>query len=290
MKTRPIKTWIIFILAVFPAVLMAQSKNFDQLNVLLSSPGKPFKLNMNLAGGSVNISTHEGKDLRITALPAPATNDNTGMGKNQNVNINTNTNVNVNVNSGPVGINVNKGKLLRITENSNEVFISQLKQKQMLNIEVSLPRNNTSLNLSLSEKGNVNVDGITGEIVVNSANGPVTLKNISGSAMATTVNGNITATFKYVNGKAPMAFSTLIGNIDLSFPTSAKANFTIKSDQGIVSSDFNLAGDSKTKLIRNKNGWYQAKIAGSLIAKVNGGGQEITITNMQGDIYLHKRQ
>jgi hypothetical protein len=290
MKTTKITAWALLVLAVFPVALMAQSKERDQLDVSLSIPGQPFRLNMNLKGGSVNISTHEGNDLRITASPEPGINDNPGEGKNQNLNINTNTNVNVNVNSGSVANRTNKGKLLKVAESGNEVVISQLDKNRALKVDLSLPENSIRLNLSLSGKGNVHIADVNGEIVVTSADGPITFKNISGSAMATTVNGNITATFKNVNSKAPMAFSTLIGNIDLSFPAVTKASIALKSDQGIMSSDFNLTALAKAKLTRNNNGGYQAKLAGGLSGNINGGGQEIIITNMQGNIYLRKRR
>lgn len=282
MKTTQITTWIVLFLTVFPAVLKAQGKDRDQFNVSLSSPGKAFKLNMKLTGGIININTHEGKDLRISASPEPVINEKAGQTKNQNINVN----VNVNVNKGGAGSNGNKNKLLKVVESGNEVVISQVNQNRVLNVDVSLPANNTSLNLSLSGKGNVSVERVSGEIVVTSADGPIVLKNISGSAIAATVNGNITATFKSVNVKAPMAFSTLTGNIDLSFPPAAKASLTLKSDQGIVSSDFSLTGSGK--LTRSKNGLYQAKLSGSLSGNINGGGQEISITNMQGNIYLRK--
>lgn len=267
MKTKQI-SWIILLLAMLPALLIAQSKDRDQQSVALSSPGRPFKLNMNLAGGSVNINTYDGKELRITASIEKNSNGNAGGGKNQNVNINTNTNVNVN--SGAASNNANKNKLLKVLQNNNEVVINQLNQNKALNVEISLPKTRTALNLSLSGRNNVNVDGVAGEIEVTSADGPVTLKNISGSAVITTINGNIIASFTNVNAKAPMAFSTLIGNIDLSFPSTFKGSVSMKSDEGTISSDFNLKGTAKTKLI-------------------NGGGQAISISNMQGNIYLRKR-
>jgi len=270
MKTLQITTCILLLLAVFPAVLRAQSKDRDQFSIALSNPGKPFKLNMNLGGGSVNINTHEGSELRVTALPQVNANDNSGQGKNQNVNINTN--VNVNVNSGVAGRNTGRNKLLKVSQNGNEITISQLNKNRALLVEVSLPEN------------------VTSQLEITCADGPIVLKNISGSAIATTVNGDVKATFKNVDSKAPMAFSTLIGAIDLSLPATTKANLTLKSDEGVLLSDFGLTGPVKSKLSRNTNGKYQSKLTGGLGGQLNGGGQEITITNMQGNIYLRKHK
>lgn len=270
MKTTNITIWLLLLLAVCPPLLLAQSKDRDQLNIALINPGKPFKLNMNLGGGSLNINTYEGSDLRVTASPAVNTNDNTGQGKNQNVNINTNTNSNVNVNSGVAGRNTNRNKLLKVSQNGNEIVIGQLNQKRALNVEVSLPEH------------------VASQLEITCADGPVVLKNISGSAIVTTVNGNVTATFKNIDPKSPMAFSTLIGAIDLSFPATTKANLTLKSDEGVLLSDFALTGPVKSKLGRNKKGQFQSKLAGSLSGNLNGGGQKISITNMQGNIYLRK--
>ena len=285
MRTITIRLWIVFLISM-PTIIIAQTKDRDVLSVGLNDSGKPFKLNINLAGGSVSISTHKSSELRIVATLQESAHESKDQGKNRNNNINTNTNANVNTAASSSTIAGNK--LLKVSQNGNEVLIGQQNENLALHVELSLPEISTLLKLFLNGKGDIDITGVAGQLEITSTNGPIILKNIAGSAVANTVNGNITATFRSVNTKSPMAFSTLNGDIDLSFPPAVKASLAIKSDEGNLFSSLNLTGPARNNLIRSKNGQYQTKLAGSLSGNLNGGGQRITITNMTGNIYLRK--
>src|SRR6266699_2531601 len=97
----------------------------------------------------------------------------------------------------------------------------------------------SSLKLSAVNDGNIVVTGVDGELEVNDVNGAVTLTNVSGSAVAHALNGRLLATFTRVN-QQPMAFSSLNGEIDVTFPADLKANLTLKSDRGEIFTDFDV--------------------------------------------------
>src|SRR5205809_153184 len=88
--------------------------------------------------------------------------------------------------------------------------------------------------------GGITIKGYDGELDVNDVNGSVTLNNVSGSAVAHALNGRLLATFSRVNPQKPMAFSSLNGDIDVTFPPDLKANLSLKSDRGEIFSDFDV--------------------------------------------------
>src|SRR5229473_148309 len=128
---------------------------------------------------------------------------------------------------------------------------------------------------------------------VDDINGSVTLNNISGSAVAHALNGHVHATFTRVNPQKAMAFSSLNGDIDVTFPADLKANVSIRSDQGDVFSDFDvqLRATASSPVVednRGKGGKYRVKIDKTVHGTINGGGPEFQFTNFQGQIYIRK--
>jgi DUF4097 and DUF4098 domain-containing protein YvlB len=141
--------------------------------------------------------------------------------------------------------------------------------------------------------GDIVVTGVDGELDVDDINGAVTLNNVSGSAVAHALNGHVHVTFAKVNSQKPMAFSSLNGDIDVTFPADVKANVSIRSDRGDVFSDFDvqLQASAPRQVVedgRGKGGKYRVKIDKTVHGTINGGGPEYQFTNFQGQIYLRK--
>src|SRR5438105_671975 len=82
------------------------------------------------------------------------------------------------------------------------------------------------------------VSGVDGEFDINDVNGEVDLKNIGGSVVAHALNGHVLVTFNRIDPQKPMAFSSLNGDIDVTFPADLKANVSLRTDNGEVYSDF----------------------------------------------------
>src|SRR5664280_2747120 len=133
-------------------------------------------------------------------------------------------------------------------------------------------------------------NNVTGELEVNNVNDKITLTNISGSVVANTVNGDVNVTFKTVDPKAPMSFSTLNGDVNVTLPADTKANLKLKSDNGDVFSDFDIDIDKTPAKIdkTTEPGLYKIKKDDWVSGKINGGGPEMMMKNMQGNIYVKK--
>ena len=62
--------------------LSAQSPSPNQLTVPLSSPGKPYTLNVSLLSGAIKVTSYAGKEILIDVIGA---NQNKNESKNENV-------------------------------------------------------------------------------------------------------------------------------------------------------------------------------------------------------------
>jgi DUF4097 and DUF4098 domain-containing protein YvlB len=116
---------------------------------------------------------------------------------------------------------------------------------------------------------------------------------VSGSIIANALNRDLVVTLDQVFPDKPMSFSTLNGDIDVTFPNDLKADVRIKSDNGEVYSDFEMQISKDARKVvednkRNRDGKYRVKIDRAIYGTINGGGQEIEFKSFQGDIIIRK--
>jgi DUF4097 and DUF4098 domain-containing protein YvlB len=125
---------------------------------------------------------------------------------------------------------------------------------------------------------------------ISNVHGKITLTNVSGSVVANTVHGDIVVTFKEITPSTPMAFTTLHGDVDVSFPNNAKFNTKIKSDRGDIFTDFDMTMDNSKPKVEQKSssGTYRVSIDEWVYGKINGGGPEMLFKNMHGNIYVRR--
>lgn len=249
--------------------LMAQEN--QTLNVPLSDPGKPYKIDVSMVNGSIKVSVHEGKDIIVDAQTPHSKREVKETGGMKRISNGDNMDI--------IG-----------NEKSNNVTITTGMPSKNVNLDIKIPRGATSIKLTTVNGGNIIADGISGDIEANNANSNIKLTNISGSAVANTTNGNVIVTFKTLDNKAALAFTTLNGNVDVTFPATLKANLKAKSDQGDVFSDFDTAIErSPAKSTKTaKDGMYRVTIEDWVYGKINGGGPELLMKTMHGNIYIRK--
>lgn len=271
------KTMIIAIAALIwlgSVPVLAQSEVKEQLTVPLTDPGKPGSLEVGLLHGFIHVVGYNGKEVVIDA-----TSDGTRRGRNSDRN----------AEQGMRRIPVGNPFDLSAEEKNNRVKVSTNSIHNPVNLTIKVPQR-FSLKLHTVNQGDITVENVTGELEINNVNGPIELTNISGSAVANTINGDMKATFRDVSNNAPMAFSTLNGRVDVTFPMSVKASVKMKSDRGDIFSDFDIDVDkSQPKASRSaQSGMYRVSIDDWVYGKINGGGPEVMMKSMQGNIYVRK--
>jgi hypothetical protein len=266
--------------------LLAQSDVKEQLVIPLTDPGKPGSLEVGLIFGSIHVVGYNGKDVVIDA----ATGSRRNGGENGRID-NRNDNRNTNRDDEPGMKRISNGNSMDLSaeEKNNRVKVSTGMINKPITLTIKVPYR-FALKLSTVNNGDITVDNVTGELEIKNINGPITLTNISGSAVANTINGELKATFREVDGNAPMAFSTLNSRVDVTFPASVKANVKLKSDRGDIFSDFDIAIDKRQPQASrsNQSGMYRVTIEDWVYGKINGGGPEVMMKSMNGSIYVRK--
>ena len=177
-------------------------------------------------------------------------------------------------------------------DDNNEVKITSYTMKRQIDLTILVPRH-TSLDLSAVNNGAITVTDVDGEIAANNVNGSVTLRNISGNAIAHSLNAQVLVTFRSVNPENPMAFSSMNGTVDVTFPGDMRANLSLQSGHGKVYSDFNIQLDAGTSqpITEDSTGGparYRVNAERTIHGTINGGGPELQFRNVNGSIYIRK--
>jgi hypothetical protein len=243
----------------------------DRIPVTLSDPSRPARVKVSMVNGGITVKAYEGKEVVVEARVRNRENS-----RNE---------------GGPKRLAISTTGL-SVEEENNEVNINTESYMHAIDVTVSVPAH-TSLKLRAVNDGDIVVTGVDGELDVDDINGAVTLNNVSGSVVAHALNGHVYATLTRVEPQKAMAFSSLNGDIDVTFPADLKANVSIRSDRGDVFSDFDvqLKAASSQPVVedsRGKGGKYRVKIDKTVHGTINGGGPEIQFTNFQGQIYIRK--
>jgi hypothetical protein len=243
----------------------------DRIPVTLSDPSRPARVKVSMVNGGITVKAYEGKEVVVEARVRNRENS-----RNE---------------GGPKRLAISTTGL-SVEEENNEVNINTESYMHAIDVTVSVPAH-TSLKLRAVNDGDIVVTGVDGELDVDDINGAVTLNNVSGSVVAHALNGHVYATLTRVEPQKAMAFSSLNGDIDVTFPADLKANVSIRSDRGDVFSDFDvqLKAASAQPVVedsRAKGGKYRVKIDKTVHGTINGGGPEIQFTNFQGQIYIRK--
>src|SRR6266566_4178667 len=248
-----------------------ESSGPDHFAVPLSDPSRPARVEASLVNGGITVKGYDGKEVVVEARAR----------NRESARSNSNMKRIVVSSTG-----------LSVEEENNQVRINTDSYMRPIDLTISVPVH-SSLKLSAVNDGNIVVTGVDGELDVNDVNGSVTLNNVAGSAVAHALNGRLLVTFTRVNPQKPMAFSSLNGDIDVTFPADLKANLSLKSDRGEIFSDFDVQvqASAPQQIVedgRGHGGKYLVKIDKAVHATINGGGPELQFTNFNGGIYIRK--
>jgi hypothetical protein len=268
------KTIFAALVLMLSASFYAQSQEREQLTVPVSDPTKEIKLNVSLISGSIKVIGYDGKDVVIDAV-APVSE------KKQNHERA----------DGMKKISTNDGFEIVAREQNNTVNVSTDRVNMKVNLSIKVPHK-ASLKLKTINDGDIYVENVSGNHEISNINGEIKMKNVAGSVVANTINENIIINFTSITPNTPMAFTTLNGNVDVTFPATVKANVKLKSDMGEVLTDFDIDVDKTAAKIKQtadkEKGLYKIQKDEWTYGKINGGGPEIMMKTMHGDVLIRK--
>ncbi|WP_350284908.1 DUF4097 family beta strand repeat-containing protein [uncultured Croceitalea sp.] len=267
---KNIKSILTIVIALFSVVAMAQEKSIDLFTIPLSNPGKAGKLHLEQLSGSIDVVGYDGNEVVATATFGNKKGHYKSEKKRNGMTRIANTSLNI---SGE--------------EKDNVVRISNEELNRAINLKIKVPRN-FSLKLSTVNQGDIIVNGVNGELEISNVNGEITLNDVSGSATTDTVNGDIVVNFNTITADANMAFSSLNGDLKITFPSNLKADVKAKTDMGEIFTDFDLKLDATGPEVKqnNSNGTYKVNVEQWVRGKINGGGPEMLFKTFNGDIMI----
>jgi len=148
----------------------------------------------------------------------------------------------------------------------------------------------TSLSLKTT-LGNITVDGVNGEIDATSTSGNITLTNVSGTVVASSTLGSQKVSMDRVDQSKPLAFSSVNGSIDVTFPPDLKANLSFRTGLSETWSDFDvtLNGARRSDGMHSLTQGHRS-MDNRMAGTINGGGVEISFHAVNGRIMIHKKK
>lgn len=270
MKTRSVIAGLFVAAAV--SLGFGQEPSVNRITVPLSDPARPAMLKIGFTTGSISVKAYNGKDV-IVELTQKMERE-TERKERNGLRLIPNTSAGLTIEEEDNVVSVGSGYR---SMNTEKILIVQVPVK-------------TSVKLSTINDGDINVEGIEGEIEVTNTNGSVFLKDVSGFAVAHALNGDIKASFKAVTPNKAMSFSSLNGTIDVTFPPSIKATLNLKSEQGEIYTDFDVLMEKTAPKIEEEGRGKRRRVVieKTMRGTINGGGAEMLFKNFNGDIIIRK--
>ncbi len=259
-----------------PASGQNPAASVDKLTASFSDPSRPGRVEVSVLNGSITVTGYDGKDVQIESTGASKrisrrSDDSRSRGM-------------IRLSGGSAG--------LEVEEKDNVMRVQCGTPGSTVELVLRVPLR-TSLNLSSVNSGDIRVDNVEGDLEIQNVNGGIGLNNVSGSVTANSVNKDVTVVFDRVNPGKPMSFSSVNGDVDVTFPSTVKADVKLKSDMGDIYTDFQLQLDEKAEKSeeneRPHGGRYRIRIDRSFYGRINGGGPEYQFYTFNGDIYIRKK-
>ncbi|MFK7773263.1 MAG: DUF4097 family beta strand repeat-containing protein [Saprospiraceae bacterium] len=190
----------------------------------------------------------------------------------------------------------NTGLGLSAVKEGNELTIEQVVKNSKGRFTIKIPQGVAVLYEHSTHHGeDLNIKDISGEIEVSAHFNHVKLENVTGPMSINTVHGHIEAVFANVNQSNPSTIRSSHGWIDVTLPSSTKANLKLKSSHGDMFTDFEINRNIKTgKSTKNDKDSDGCGGCGndnsSMSGGINGGGVLIDLYTAHANIYLRKKK
>jgi DUF4097 and DUF4098 domain-containing protein YvlB len=154
-----------------------------------------------------------------------------------------------------------------------------------MDFQLHVPRD-IDITVKTVNEGRVHVRDINGNFLVRNVNGDIEMNNVSGSGTAHTVNGPVKVSFRQ-NPRESSEFRTVNGAVELRFVQGLAADFRFKTFNGGIYTDFPVTALPVHAIKEERSGGKVIFRADRYTGvRVNSGGPEIKVENLNGDIRI----
>ncbi len=176
----------------------------------------------------------------------------------------------------------NTGVGLSMKQEGNTITLSGAhREADNADYVLMLPKNlKLKLNYNSWQAGDVMIKGMAGEIEAKSQVGDLEFIDVTGPIVAHTLSSDLEVTFTSLSTTSPTSLSSTSGDIDVTIPADSKGTFKMSTISGGVYTafDFDFGENSNIRRVGGQ----------SATGKLNGGGAEVMLKTVSGDIYIRK--
>jgi hypothetical protein len=145
-------------------------------------------------------------------------------------------------------------------------------------------------------EGDIIINDFTGIVEASTIQGSITVNNMDGTVLANTVEGDINVSFKNLSEDKELYFSTVNGDIDITFPKKTDVDVMARTVEGSVYSGFDDAVTYGKELDDEGSKRDSPYLFGNMFqsayitTRINKGGQDVYLNSVNGSIYIRKGQ
>jgi hypothetical protein len=268
MKNRTTSVMLAAVLLACSPLAQAQERPHT-INVPLSRPGEPIRLDIDLMSARIEVIGEDREDAIFEVSVAG--------GERRII-----------TPSGALPIS-GSSYAFEVDEDDNEISIDSDRRAGKVALLARVPRQ-ANLSLSTINDGEIIVSNIVGNLELSNTNGPITVRDVSGSVIAESVNAVIDVNFSNIDEINASSFETLNGDIFVGIPAKTGAQLHLDSGQGEITSDFEVEVEPNGGTVqRDESGNGTAiRIENVIVAKVNGGGPVLRLKSLHGDMHIRQ--
>lgn len=251
------------------------------------SAGGVRTLDVRTLNGSIRVTGDGGSDVRVEAVTRVEADDDAALrAALQDVRFEAEER------GGTVAITVREDGLYTCGEpqqgRRDRAWWDRRRYSTSVDLTLQVPRD-VRVRVCTVNGGSATLTGTTGDFDVSNVNGGVTLTDVGGSGRASTVNGGIDASFTSAPRNESL-FKTVNGTIAVTFPRGLSADFSLKTFNGGLFTDFDTTPlpTEAERVERQGRPRYVYRRGGFTKVRVGAGGPELTFETLNGDVRIQR--
>ncbi|MBX2815092.1 MAG: hypothetical protein KTR24_03810 [Saprospiraceae bacterium] len=183
----------------------------------------------------------------------------------------------------PAGLEDNTGIGLSVTKDGTTSTIQEVSNRSDERYIIKVPTGVAIYYECSTHQGETLIaQDIASELEVSANFNDVRIINPTGPLAISTVHGSIEAEFENVNQDNSISLHAVHDHVDVTVPSSAKANFMLSTSWGEMFTDLDLDFGHDDSDMRRVS-------SNKMVGKFNGGGVDFSIRSTHDDIYLRKK-
>ncbi|WP_377488901.1 hypothetical protein [Pontibacter toksunensis] len=174
-------------------------------------------------------------------------------------------------------------KELSILNESNAVKINKESRQDSKGTNNAVDNDAVVIPKTNRGREELTMSNLDGEIELKLEKWNANLTNVTGPVVANATSSDIVVKFSSLNQSEPSTISIATGTVDIHLPANTKADFKLRTMQGEIYSDFemNIPKETKSNLRRITGG-------NTIEGNTNGGGVELNLYTISGDMFIRK--